>query len=58
MEKISAVERARQFGIDLTIIYENLKLTPTQRIEQLERWLRFIDELRNARYIGKYHAGN
>jgi hypothetical protein len=33
----SAVERARAFGIDVTLLPENLKLTPEQRLEKAHR---------------------
>lgn len=33
----SAAERARDLGVDLTQLIENLKLTPTERLEKLQR---------------------
>lgn len=35
-------------GIDMTLVLENLKLTPTERIQKLERLLRGIDALNAA----------
>lgn len=32
----SAAERAAEFGIDLTLTLENLRLTPEERIRKLE----------------------
>jgi hypothetical protein len=33
----TAVERARAFGIDVTLLLENLNLTPEQRLEKAHR---------------------
>jgi hypothetical protein len=44
-----AVERAKEDGIDITILYENLSRTPTERIENFLRWLEFAEELRRAK---------
>jgi hypothetical protein len=33
----TAVERARAFGIDVTLLLENPKLTPEQRLEKAHR---------------------
>ena len=35
-------------GVDASIIRENLKLTPTQRIEKMQRALALVDDLRKA----------
>lgn len=35
--------------VDRTLIRENLKLTPTQRLERIEEAQRFVDELRKNR---------
>ena len=42
----SAAERAKEFGIDLTLTVENLKLTLEQRIRRLNAWREAIRELR------------
>jgi len=44
----SAVDRAIEFGVDITLLEQNLKLTPTERIEQLERYVVFLEEVRRA----------
>lgn len=44
-----AIERAKEYGLDLTLLYENLNRTPTERIENFVRWLEFVDELRRAK---------
>ncbi len=33
----SAIEAAREFGIDLTLIIERLRLTPEERVRELQR---------------------
>jgi hypothetical protein len=43
-----AVIEAYKRDVDRTLIRENLKLTPTQRIEKLMAMQRFADELRRA----------
>lgn len=51
----SAVERAIEFGIDITLLEQNLKLTPTERIEQLERYVVFLEEVRRAGQVKRQH---
>jgi hypothetical protein len=38
----SAVERAIAFGIDITLLIENLKLTPTERVRRAEEKVKAI----------------
>ncbi len=45
----TAVERAREYGIDISLIEEKLKLTPTERLKGLQNWMEFTEELRRAR---------
>ncbi len=33
----SAVQRAAEYGIDITLLVENLKLTPTERLNCLQQ---------------------
>lgn len=35
----SAVERAIEFGIDITLLIENLRLTPTERVRRAQQML-------------------
>jgi len=42
----SAAARAVEFGIDLTLTLENLRLTPEERIEQLEDFIGGIAALK------------
>jgi hypothetical protein len=46
---LDAIDRAKEDGVDLTLLYENLSRTPTERIENFLRWLEFVDELRKAK---------
>jgi hypothetical protein len=45
MEEIIALYKE---GIDITLIRENLKLSPTERLRKLESFMRFVDEVRRA----------
>lgn len=48
----SALARARDHGMDLTLLARNLDLTPKERLERAIRsqaMLRFIDRLRAAK---------
>jgi hypothetical protein len=33
-------------GVDVTQIIENLRLTPTQRVEKMLRFLRFVEDVK------------
>jgi hypothetical protein len=37
--ELSAVERAIAFGVDITLLVENLRLTPTERVERAQQML-------------------
>lgn len=41
-------DRAVELGIDVSLLEENLSLTPTQRLAQLERLLEETEALRRA----------
>ena len=42
----SAAERARDFGIDLTLTLQCLRLTPDERVRQLQRAMFEIETMR------------
>jgi len=44
----SKIAEARDYGIDLTQIVENLRLTPEMRIEKLQNAMISFDELRRS----------
>ena len=53
----SAAARAVEFGIDLTLTLENLRLTPEERIRQLEDFIAGLAKLRaTARRLGPTNA--
>lgn len=47
-DSLDAVIDAYMSGVDMTLLRENLKLTPEQRILQLQELARFAVELRRA----------
>ena len=42
----SAAERAAEFGIDLTLTLENLRLTPEERIRKLDDFIEAVAKIR------------
>lgn len=40
------IAAAKEFGVDLNSLVENLRLEPQERIEKLQRAMRFISEVR------------
>lgn len=48
----SKIAEARDFGIDLTLTVSQLKLTPQQRIDNLQASMKFLAELDRARTKG------
>ena len=53
----SAASRAAEFGIDLTVTLENLRLTPEERIRKLDNFIQGVAELRaSARIIKPTNA--
>ena len=54
-EKLTpALKKAQEEGIDLTLLYERLSWTPTERIEKHLQMLEFANDLRKA---GQKHRG-
>ena len=49
-----ALKKAQEEGIDLTLLYERLSWTPTERIERHLQMLEFANDLRKA---GERHRG-
>ncbi len=45
----SKLAEAKEYGIDLTLLLENLKLTPTERLQNLMEAQLFVLELRRAK---------
>ena len=44
----SRAAAAREYGIDLTLLITQLRLTPAERAEKLQRAARVIDKVRGA----------
>ena len=44
-ESSSAIERAIAFGVDITLLIENLRLTPTERVRRAQQALDSIAAL-------------
>lgn len=44
----SKIEAALKYGVDLTLNVRTLELTPTERVREMERVLRFMEDLRTA----------
>jgi hypothetical protein len=51
----SKLAEAKEWGVDLTLLFENLKLTPTERALKLEQGARALHELR---VTGVKHRAN
>jgi hypothetical protein len=45
---LTAVERARAFGVDVTLLVENLRLTPRERLRKAQEAARSLAALRAA----------
>ena len=52
----TAAARARDFGVDLSLTVINLRLTPEQRIRQLDKFQSDMRELRKAVIAAKQNA--
>ena len=48
MSETGKTTKTRAEGIDLSLVRENLRLSPRERLEQLERVVHDIDTLREA----------
>ena len=47
----SAIDRARKYGIDITLLESSLRLTVEQRVRRLQEWVVFQDEIRRVRTV-------
>ena len=52
----TAAAAARDFGIDLSITVSNLRLTPEERVKQLDDFQASIKQLRKAVISSKRHG--
>jgi hypothetical protein len=44
----SALEAARKFGVDLSLIAERLRLSPEERLRDLQQVMRALEQIRAA----------
>jgi hypothetical protein len=44
----SALEAARDFGVDLTLLAERLRLSPEERLRDLQQLMRDLERIRGA----------
>ena len=44
----SRIAAARDFGIDLTLIVQQLRLSPTERARQMEEYAQVVETIRGA----------
>ena len=44
----SAIEAARDFGVDLTLLIERLRLTPDERVRQLQQAMTTLSQIRGV----------
>jgi hypothetical protein len=42
----STIEAAKAYGVDLTLILRRLKLTPTERVLEMEQAMQLVEEMR------------
>ena len=47
----TAAAAARDFGIDLTLTIQNLRLTPEERVRRLDSFIEDVKILRSARIV-------
>ncbi|HME00559.1 MAG TPA: hypothetical protein VKM93_24910 [Terriglobia bacterium] len=45
----SKIAAARDYGVDLTLLLRRLKMTPTERLQELQAAQAFIEELQRAK---------
>jgi len=46
---LTAVQRAEAYGIDISLLEDNLRLTPSLRIQRNDQALKLVEELRAAK---------
>ncbi len=51
----TAAAAARDFGIDLTLTIQNLRLTPEERIRRLDSFIEEAKKIRNAPVVVHSH---
>jgi hypothetical protein len=54
----SRIEAAKNYGVDLTLLVEQLRLTPAERVRKLERASTALENVRGAGTQGLLEAGS
>ncbi len=49
----SKIAAAQEFGIDLTLLVENLRLTPDQRVRNLQQSMFSLEELKRQAKVSR-----
>jgi hypothetical protein len=49
----SKLAEAKEYGIDLTLLVENLKLSVTERLRKLEAGARFLEKVRPSKTLAR-----
>ena len=49
VKELSAIERAKEYGIDITLLESSLRMTIDQRLQRLQEWAMFTEEVNKAR---------
>ena len=44
----SAIKQAEEYGVDISLLIENLRRSPTERLRRHQAMLEFVAELRRA----------
>jgi hypothetical protein len=52
-ENKSAVQRAIEYGIDISLLENNLRLSTTERLEKLQGMMELVEEMKKA-YVRRY----
>ena len=47
-EQQAAIDRALAYGIDISLLRESLKLTPTERVRRAEAFAQFLQQVHEA----------
>jgi hypothetical protein len=55
-EREDSIQKAIKFGIDVSLLYERIEMTYTERIERHQQMINFVEELKRAgaKKHGKY----
>ena len=52
----TAIARASEFGVDLSLLVERLRLTPDERVRQLQKTMIELEQIRGAAQRAPRHG--